>query len=146
MTPFAWLALGCYALAFLVVAGFAVAYLKRSDFMPYHRIAVGRDWDAIDRPTQVLLMALIRVTGAAWLALALAGFLLLYLLFSSGLVASHLLAFQVFCLAAMLPPVAVALHVRKQTQAPTPVAAGAMVVALASAGFAFAVVSIMHAH
>ncbi|MCC7634884.1 hypothetical protein [Stenotrophomonas rhizophila] len=145
MTALAWLALACYALAFAVVAVFGAAYLRRSDFMPYHRVAVGRDWEGIDPPVQLLLMALIRVTGAAWLALAGAGVLLLYLLFSSSLQFPHLLAFQAFCLAAMVPPVAVAWHVRKRTGAPTPVVAGAVVVALGLAGFAFAVVSILHA-
>jgi len=41
MDLFAWLAFGCYLLAFVIVALFAAAYLRRSDFMPYHGQAVG---------------------------------------------------------------------------------------------------------
>ena len=81
MDLFAWLAFGCYLLAFFIVSLFAAAYLKRSDFMPYHGQAVGVPWAEIEPRMQVLLMALIRVVGAGWIALAGAGVMLACLIF-----------------------------------------------------------------
>lgn len=106
MDLFAWLAFGCYLLAFFIVSLFAAAYLKRSDFMPYHGQAVGVPWAEIEPRMQVLLMALIRVVGAGWIALAGAGVMLAWLIFFGGHFAlPQLLAFQLFCLVATLPPV-----------------------------------------
>ncbi len=115
----AWLAFGCYLLAFFIVSLFAAAYLKRSDFMPYHGQAVDRPWAQIDPRMQVLLMALIRVVGAAWIALAGAGVMLAWLIFFGGHFAlPQLLAFQLFCLVATLPPVLVASGVHRCPPAP----------------------------
>ena len=67
-------------------------------------------------------MALIRVVGAAWIALAGAGVMLAWLIFFGGHFAlPQLLAFQLFCLVATLPPVLVASGVRRRTGAHTPV-------------------------
>ena len=64
MDLFAWLAFGCYLLTFFIVSLFAAAYLKRSDFMPYHGQAVGLPWKEVEPRMQLLLIALIRVVGA----------------------------------------------------------------------------------
>lgn len=141
MNMFAWLALVSYSLAFLIVVAFSIAYLKRSDFMPYHGIAIGRRWSEVEPRTQVLLLALIKVTGAAWLALALAGFFLLYLLFSGNGEFVQLVVFQLFCLIALSPSVAVAAYVRKKTNAPTPIRSAVFLVILSLLGFTFAVLS-----
>ncbi|WP_140725867.1 MULTISPECIES: hypothetical protein [Gammaproteobacteria] len=135
MTVLAWLALSCYLLTFLLVALFALAYLKRTEFMPYHRAAVARDWRDIDEPMRLLLLALIKVVGAAWLAAAVAGFLSLYLLFSRPGVAWQLWLFQGFCLLTVVPPIAVAAHLRRRTKAPTPLSLGAVMVLFSLAGF-----------
>ncbi|MCY1395893.1 hypothetical protein D3C76_540470 [compost metagenome] len=136
-----WLALISYALAFLIVIGFSIIYLKRTDFMPYHSVAVARPWNEVDPRMQVLLLALIKVTGWAWLAIALAGFLLLYLLFFRNGELIQLLAFQVFCLISAIPPIAVGVYVRKKTEAPTPIFSGSLVVLLIVLGFTFALLS-----
>jgi hypothetical protein len=141
MNMFAWLALISYALAFLIVVAFSTAYLKRSDFMPYHGIAIDRRWSEVEPRMQVLLLALIKVAGSAWLALALAGIFLLCLLFSRNGELTQLIVFQLFCLIAVTPPVAVAAYVRKKTNAPTPVRSGSLVVLLTLFGFTFAVLS-----
>lgn len=143
MDLFVWLAFAAYVLAFFIVLLFAAAYLKRSDFMPYHQQAVGVDWATIDVRMQVLLMALIRVVGAGWIALAGAGVMLSWLIFFGGhLALPQLLAFQLFCLVATLPPVWVAAGVRRRTGARTPVSAGATVVVLCIVGFLFALLSL----
>ena len=100
MDLFAWLAFGCYLLAFVIVALFAAAYLRRSDFMPYHGQAVGLPGlrlnphaGAGDGPHPR--------GGAGWIALAGAGVMLAWLIFFGGHFAlPQLLAFQLFCLVA----------------------------------------------
>ncbi len=144
MNLFASLAFGSYLLAFFIVALFAAAYLKRSEFMPYHGEAVGLAWGGVPPRMQVLLMALIKVVGAGWIALAGAGVMLAWLIFFGGHFAlPQLVAFQLFCLLATLPPVAVASGVRKRTGARTPVSAGAAVVALCCIGFLLALLSLL---
>ncbi|KQN54685.1 hypothetical protein ASE98_17160 [Pseudomonas sp. Leaf48] len=147
MNIFSWLALASYAVAFLIVAAFSLAYLRRSDFMPYHSIAVARPWSEVEPRMQLLLLALIKVTGWAWLALTIAGFLLLYLMFSHNgqferLELEQLFVFQLFCLVAAIPPIAVAIDVRRKTRAPTPIRSGSLVVLLMLLGFSFALLSL----
>lgn len=141
MDIFSWLALVSYALAFLIITAFSLAYLKRSDFMPYHGIAIDRSWDKVEPRMQVLLMALIKVIGWAWLATAVAGFLLLYWLFSRNGGPAQLIMFQVFCLIAVIPPIAVSMSVHQKTDAPTPVRSGFFFVFLTLSGFVFATLS-----
>ena len=141
MDMYYWLSLVSYALAFLIIATFSVVYLKRSDFLPYHSIAIARTWNKVDSRMQLLIMALIKVTGWAWLAVAIAGFMLLYLLFSHNAEFAQLIMFQVFCFIAVTPPIAVAIYVRKKTDAPTPIRSGALVVFLTLLGFTFAMLS-----
>ncbi len=143
MDLFAWLAFGCYLLTFFIVSLFAAAYLKRSDFMPYHGLAVGLPWKEVEPRMQLLLMALIRVVGAGWIALAGAGVMLAWLIFFGGHFAlPQLLAFQLFCLFATVPPVLVASGVRRRTGARTPVPAGVAVVLLSVIGFVLALLAL----
>lgn len=44
-------------------------YLLRGSFMPYHAVALGRDWEELDLATQTLLKALMEVAAGGWLAL-----------------------------------------------------------------------------
>lgn len=141
MNVLSWLALLSYLACFVFVLIFAVAYLTRTEFMPYHRIAVERPWNSIDARMQVLLLALIRVAGAAWMALVLAALLLLYPLFSSHGELWQLVMFQLFCFMTVTPPLLVALYVRRKTAAPTPIRIGVLTLALCMAGFILAIAS-----
>jgi hypothetical protein len=141
MNLFFWLALVSYASAFLIIIFFSIAYLSRSDFMPYHSIAVARPWSEVEPRMQVLLLALIKVTGWAWLAVATAGFLLLYLLFWQNGGLEQLIVFQLYCFIAVTPPIVVACYVRQKTLAPTPIRSGTLVVILTLLGFTFALLS-----
>lgn len=141
MDMYYWLALVSYALAFMIIVAFSVVYLKRSDFLPYHGVAIARSWDMVDSRMQLLIMALIKVAGWAWLAVACAGFMLLYLLFSRSTAIALLVVFQVFCLIAVMPPIVVAIHVHRKTDAPTPIRSGALAVCLTLSGFTFALLS-----
>lgn len=141
MNLYSWLALVSYSLAFLIIVVFALVYLRRTDFLPYHSIATARTWDKVDSRMQLLIMALIKVAGWAWLALAIGGFSLLYLLFTRKAEVAQLVMFQAFCLVAVTPPVAIAIYVRNKSAAPTPIFSGSLVVALTLLGFSFAMLS-----
>ena len=41
-------AFSCYAIAALLLLVFALVYLTRSEFMPYHSDAVGLEWAEVD--------------------------------------------------------------------------------------------------
>jgi hypothetical protein len=145
MDLFSWLALISYTLAFLIIVAFSAAYLTRSDFMPYHSVAVSRAWSEVEPRMQVLLLALMKVTGWAWLATAMAGFLLLHLLFTQKGGIGQLIVFQLFCLIAVTPPIVVAFYVRKKTLAATPLLSGFIVLLLTVLGFLFALLSDQYA-
>ncbi|WJK08088.1 hypothetical protein [Pseudomonas fluorescens] len=138
MELFTWLALTNYGLAFLITTAFGCAYLSRSIFMPYHGIAVGRSWSEIDPPMQFLLLALIKVVGATSLALSIAGYFQLYLLFSREWSLMVLLAFQSYCLIAIAPPIVVAMYVHRKSKANPPILSGCLALLLTMAGFMFA--------
>ena len=44
-------------------------YLFRPTFMPYHAVALGKDWAELDAATQALIKALMEVAGGGWLSL-----------------------------------------------------------------------------
>ena len=44
-------------------------YLLRPTFMPYHAVALGKEWAELDAATQVLIKALMEVAAGGWLAL-----------------------------------------------------------------------------
>ena len=52
--------------------------------MPYHAVAVGQSWAEVDPAFQVLILALMKVTGGGWLATALAVGILLSIPFAKG--------------------------------------------------------------
>ena len=43
-------------------------YLFRPTFMPYHAVALGKEWVELDTATQALIKALMEVAGGGWLA------------------------------------------------------------------------------
>ena len=75
----------CYLLALLPIGIFGTIYLLRSEFMPYHAIAVGKTWVEVDPSLQILLLALIRVVGGTWIATALAMGIILFIPFKQGM-------------------------------------------------------------
>jgi hypothetical protein len=60
----------CYLLVAAAGFMFFYQYLFRGEFMPYHSVAVGMEWDEVARPFQVLILALMRVSGGGWLAVS----------------------------------------------------------------------------
>lgn len=64
MSSFRKLAFVAYLLSAcgLILGG--ILYLTRSEFMPYHREAVGMPWQAVPSHSRVLFLALIHFAGA----------------------------------------------------------------------------------
>lgn len=71
-------------MALAIVAAFGAVYLFRPEFMPYHAVAVGKPWSAVDPAFQVLILGLMRAVGAACLAVVLLGALVLFVPFRQG--------------------------------------------------------------
>lgn len=78
------LAFWCYLLAMAGPAVFGVVFLTRDEFMPYHAGAVGMRWPEVPRPFQILILALLKLAGGAWLTVAAAEFVLLLGPFRQG--------------------------------------------------------------
>jgi len=76
----------CYLLSIFILAAFGVSYLLRSEFMPYHSVAVGMPWSEVSPSFQILILALMKALGGMCLAVALSEFILLYLPFRQGVV------------------------------------------------------------
>ena len=74
----------CYGLTALIALGFGLIYLTRSQFMPYHRDALQRDWHELDPQIQTLILALMRVAGGGWLAAGIATTWLLWIPLPAG--------------------------------------------------------------
>jgi hypothetical protein len=65
------------ALGALLLFGGA-RYATRREFMPYHRVAAGRDWSSYDAGTQAVILALLRIAGSAMLGFGVINLALAY--------------------------------------------------------------------
>jgi len=63
---------------------FGIRYLRSTEFQPYHRAALGRDWNTLDPALQVLLLSFIRGLGGVLLAIAISTIALLIFPFREG--------------------------------------------------------------
>ncbi len=124
----------CHLLAMLMIGIAGLVYLFRSQFMPYHAIAVGRTWGEVDTAFQILLLALIRVVGGAWIATALAMGILLFIPFRQGMRWARW-AVPAIGLVAGLPALYVTLCVTLTTPATPPWKTVVISIALLLAGF-----------
>ena len=60
----AWL----YAMTGIISLALGSIYLFRPTFMPYHSVALSKEWEQLDHATQTLVKALMEVGGGGWLA------------------------------------------------------------------------------
>ncbi len=127
----------CYILSLMLVFTFSMFYIFRSSFMPYHRDAVERQWNEIDNRMQKLLLALMKALGMAWLSWVFLCVYLLIILLSGSINFWQLAIFQILYLLSAIAPVFVAIRLRIQTGAKTPVAGGVMAAVLSVLGFIF---------
>ena len=58
-----------YSIVAVVSLVFGSVYLLRPTFMPYHAVALSREWGDLDHATQTLIKGLMEVAAAGWLAL-----------------------------------------------------------------------------
>ena len=125
----------CYILSLALVLAFSMIYIFRSSFMPYHRDAVQRQWYEIDTRMQQLLLALMSALGMAWLSWFFLCIYLLIILLSGPVILWQLAIFQILYLLSAIAPVFVAIRLRMQTGARTPVAGGVLAAVLSVLGF-----------
>ena len=74
----------CHFLAVLIVSSFGIIYLFRSEFMPYHSAAIGLKWAELTPSFQILLLALMKATGASCFAVGIYTVILLFIPFRRG--------------------------------------------------------------
>lgn len=136
-----WFHICSYSAAFLLMSVFAVTYLSRSQFMSHHAEAINRPWQALDANLQLLLLALIRLIGWGWLAIACAGAVMLQQLVALNMPLSMLVTLQFFCLLAITPVIAVSSQIKRSTNSSPPITATWWIVLLTWSGFAFGVLA-----
>ena len=132
-----WLYLASYGTAFVIIAIVALIYATRTQFMPYHADVIERPWHTLDSSLQLLLLALIRLVGWGWLAIACAGLVMLHQLVVLHLPLQLLVLLQAYCLLAVTPVIAVISEVRRRTNASPPVTPGWLSLMLTWLGFLF---------
>jgi hypothetical protein len=115
-------------------------YLFRSQFMPYHAIAVGKTWSQIDPAFQTLLLAFIRGSGGAMIATASAIGILLFIPFRQGMLWVRW-AIPAVGLVATIPALYVTLSVARNTPAKPPWKGVLLIMVLLVAGFILSLVS-----
>jgi len=78
------IAFWCYISAMAGAGIFGVMFLFRREFMPYHADAVGMPWSDVPAQFQILILALLKLAGGAWLTVAVAALVLLLVPFRHG--------------------------------------------------------------
>ncbi|MCJ8280438.1 MAG: hypothetical protein MJK14_11180 [Rivularia sp. ALOHA_DT_140] len=84
MTTIVQISFSCYLIAAIVSIVFGVIYLIRSEFMPYHAVALEKQWIELDIKIQTLILALMRVAGGGFLATGIVVILLMVLFFRTN--------------------------------------------------------------
>lgn len=74
----------CYGTVASISLVFGIIYLTRPQFMPYHSLALGKPWSEVEPNIQILILALMRVAGAGFIATAIAVTILLCFPFKAG--------------------------------------------------------------
>lgn len=128
-----------YQIVALLGLGFAYMYLFRGEFMPYHSIAVGRSWAEVDPAMQVLILALMRVSGGGWLALSFALVFFSILTYRRNNIKLDF-AGLVIGWAILIPTLYATLYVRANSPADPPWYAAAVAIAVLGIGFILAII------
>jgi hypothetical protein len=107
--------------------------------MPYHAVAVGQSWAEVNPSFQILILALMKVTGGAWLATALGVGILLFIPFKQGKRWTYW-AIPAIGLPTSLTSLYATLYVARNTPASPPWIAAACGTLLLVIGFLFSVI------
>jgi len=128
----------CHLLASLLLIAFGLIYLLSSEFMPYHAAAIGKSWTEVDPAFQILILALMKVTGGGFLASAFAIVILLFKAFRRGQRWSFW-AIPITALIVSLSSLYVTINVALNTPASPPWMAAALGTILVTVGFIFSI-------
>lgn len=79
MTTIIQISFFCYLITAIISILFGIIYLVRSEFMPYHAVALEKQWIELDTKIQTLILALMRVAGGGFLATGIVVVLLMLL-------------------------------------------------------------------
>jgi len=128
-----------YLLFLLITISFSVVYLTRSEFMPYHAVAIGQKWAEIDSGFQSLFLALMKATAGGWASTAIAVLILLIKPFRQGAIWSY------WAIPAIgLPPSVVnlynAVHIASNTPSSTPWIMPALAIVFLLLGMLFSLI------
>ena len=127
-------ALACYVAAYVMALLFGIRYLRTDRFMPYHRVAIGADWESLGHGLRVAILGMLKIVGGGMLSTAATGLLIILFPFRAGEVwAIYVAPVPGLCLG--LPTIYATLYIEKQTGAATPVRPAAAFVLLLLAGF-----------
>jgi uncharacterized membrane protein len=140
-SPMNWrlkVAFTCFLLSMLTSIIFALTYLLRSEFMPYHAAAVGQSWAEVDPAFQILILALMKVAAGGWLAAAFATGILLFIPFRRGMRWAYF-SIPIIGLSTSLTTLYASLYVARNTPASPPWMAAALATILLMVGFIFSV-------
>ena len=74
----------CYLLSLILCGVFGLLYLISPQFMPYHAVAIGATWKDLAPAYRILILALMKSTGAGFLGTSIAGFFVLLIPFRTG--------------------------------------------------------------
>lgn len=134
MSALAIAAFVCHLLAYLMAVAFAVRYLRTDRFMPYHRVAVGHDWERLEHGLRVAMLGMLKIVGGGMLAAAAGGLLIVLFPLRAGEAwARYGAPLPGLCLG--LPTLYATLYIRRETGAPTPVAPAIAFLLLLIVGF-----------
>ncbi len=123
----------CYLIVGLMGLLFAFFYLTRQEFMPYHSDAVGMRWEDVSPHVQVLIIALMRVSGGGWLATSIGIFFMLVARRKYETMFFRF-ALLLIALSALIPTLIATLYVKNHSPANPPWIAAAIGIALISTG------------
>ena len=73
----------CYGVNAAIALVFGIIYLTRSQFMPYHSLALAKPWSEVEPNAQTLILALMRVAGGGFIATGIAIIVLLCIPFQA---------------------------------------------------------------
>jgi hypothetical protein len=108
-----------YLLVSILGFVFAYLYLFRPEFMPYHAVAVGREWSEVAKEYQVLILALMRVSGGGWLGVATGILISLVVFIRTGKSWTHI-SILLIGLAGLVPTLLATLMVKNGSPANPP--------------------------
>ncbi len=110
-----------YLYKFIITAFYFLGfiYISRSEFMPYHSVALGLSWQQLDPALQVLILAGIRGVGGIMVSIATALMFILHFPFKAQQLWAKI-ALPLVCLLTILTLTSIALSVKFQTPAMPP--------------------------